>query len=315
MNYLNSLTKTPPLNTALLFIVFNRPNTTAVVFNEIRKARPTRLYIASDGPRAHYLDELQKINHVRKIVKNIDWKCEVKTLFSEKNLGCKVACSRAIEWFFEKEEEGIILEDDCLPHPDFFYFCEILLNHYKFEKKIFQITGCNFQNNIKRGKASYYFSNYNHIWGWATWKRAWKYYDKEMKFWPEWKESDHWKKRFSDRVERNFWENNFEASFKNQIDTWCYPWQSSVWKEGGLTVTPNVNLISNIGFSVDATHTTNSKDINSNIPTKPIGKIIYTNVFEVNKKADLYTFNNHYEGKKLRFIWVLLRKVFRYFFK
>jgi hypothetical protein len=315
MNYLNSLTKTQPLNTALLFIVFNRPNTTAVVFNEIRKARPTRLYIASDGPRTHLIDELKKINHVRKIVRDIDWKCEVRTLFSEKNLGCKEACSRAIDWFFEKEEEGIILEDDCLPHPDFFYFCEILLNHYKFEKKIFQITGCNFQNNINRGKASYYFSNYNHLWGWATWKRAWKYYNKEMKFWPEWKESDDWKKKFSDKVERNFWENNFEASYKNQIDTWCYPWQSSVWKNGGLTVTPNVNLISNIGFGVDATHTTNKKDINSNIPTKSIGKIVYTNVFEVNKKADLYTFNNHYEGKKMRFIWVLARKVFRFFFK
>jgi hypothetical protein len=314
MNYLNSLTKTPPLNTALLFIVFNRPNTTAVVFNEIRKARPTRLYIASDGPRAHYIDELQKINHVRKIVTDVDWKCEVRTLFSKKNLGCKEACGKAINWFFEKEEEGIILEDDCLPHPDFFYFCEILLNYYRYEKKIFQITGSNFQNNIKRGKASYYFSNYNHLWGWATWKRAWKYYDKEMKFWPKWKESNDWKKRFTDKVERNFWEKNFEASYKNQIDTWCYPWQSSVWTKGGLTVTPNVNLISNIGFGADATHTTNEKDINSNIPTESLGKIFYTNVFEADKRADLYTFNNHYEGKKLRFLWILARKVFRYFF-
>jgi hypothetical protein len=284
------------------------------VFNEIRKARPTRLYIASDGPRAHYIDELQKINHVRKIVTDVDWKCEVRTLFSKKNLGCKEACGKAINWFFEKEEEGIILEDDCLPHPDFFYFCEILLNYYRYEKKIFQITGSNFQNNIKRGKASYYFSNYNHLWGWATWKRAWKYYDKEMKFWPKWKESNDWKKRFTDKVERNFWEKNFEASYKNQIDTWCYPWQSSVWTKGGLTVTPNVNLISNIGFGADATHTTNEKDINSNIPTESLGKIFYTNVFEADKRADLYTFNNHYEGKKLRFLWILARKVFRYFF-
>jgi hypothetical protein len=256
MNLLNSHTKIPPLNTALLFIVFNRPNTTAKVFNEIRKARPERLYIASDGPREHLIDELQKINCVRKIVTDVDWKCEVRTLFSEKNLGCKEACGKAINWFFEKEEEGIILEDDCLPHPDFFYFCEILLNYYRHEKKIFQITGSNFQNNIKRGKASYYFSNYNHLWGWATWKRVWDRFDPSASQW-----SGDGRELLSEIEtltldQKRYWAFNLDRVTRNQDhEIWDYQFTFSQWANNRVALIPRNSLVKNIGFTLTATHT------------------------------------------------------------
>lgn len=157
-----------PLKTAVLFLVFNRPETTKTVFEAIRKAKPKRLYIAADGPRKHREGENEKVSSVRQIVTYVDWPCDVKTLFRDENLGCKSAVSGAITWFFNHEEEGIILEDDCLPHPDFFPFCESLLKRYANDERIWVITGNNFQNGIQRGEASYYFSRYNHVWGWAS---------------------------------------------------------------------------------------------------------------------------------------------------
>ena len=158
-----------PLQTPVLFLIFNRPDTTEKVFDAIRAAKPLRLYVASDGPRANQSGEDQIVNKVREISTSVDWSCEVKTLFQKENLGCKKAVSKGITWFFEQEKQGIILEDDCLPHPDFFVFCENLLEHYADNKHVWAITGDNFQNGQKRGEGSYYFSRYNHVWGWASW--------------------------------------------------------------------------------------------------------------------------------------------------
>ena len=114
-----------PLSTAVLFLVFNRLDTTKEVFKAIRKAKPSRIYIASDGPRKIKNNEADKVKEVRSyIINNIDWQCDVNTLFREENLGCKIAVSTAIDWFFDNEEQGIILEDDCFPSQSFFWFCE-----------------------------------------------------------------------------------------------------------------------------------------------------------------------------------------------
>jgi len=163
--------------TAVLFVVFNRLNTTKQVFAAIRKAKPYRLYVAADGPRVAKSGEVAKVKAVRDYVReNIDWDCEVKTLFRENNLGCKYAVSSAVDWFFENEEMGIILEDDCLPHPDFFDFCAKLLECHVHDDRVSVVTGNNFQNGIKRGGFAYYFSKYSHCWGWASWRRAWQQY-------------------------------------------------------------------------------------------------------------------------------------------
>jgi hypothetical protein len=289
------------LKTAVLFIVFNRPNTTLEVFDKIRQARPLKLYVASDGLHEGNDDEKEKVAKVRKIATSVDWPCEVKTIFRDKNLGCKMAVSTAINWFFKQEDKGIILEDDCVPHLDFFAFCENLLDYYCNDERISVISGNNFQNMKWRGDASYYFSKYTHIWGWATWRRAWKHYQGDMNFWPEWKISDHWKKYKSDKIERKYWEIKFERSYAGQIDSWAYPWMASTWYKKGLTVIPNVNLVTNIGFGEDATHTKDNSNKFFKISIKGLSHIIHPNKVIINKEADKFVFDNIYRGKFLRF--------------
>jgi hypothetical protein len=261
------------MHTAVLFLVFNRPDNTARVFEAIRKAHPPRLYVAADGPRRNREGEDEKVDRVREIATRVDWSCDVKTLFREENLGCKYAVSGGISWFFEHEEQGIIVEDDCLPHPDFFSFCESLLDRYANDERVWVITGDNFQNGIQRGAASYYFSRYNHVWGWASWRRAWQMADMDIRFWPDWKHSANWKSFWLDRHVRRYWENIFDRMHRAEIDTWDYPWTASVWYHGGLTATPNVNLVSNIGFGPDSTHTGSANSALAAMATKSLGEL------------------------------------------
>jgi hypothetical protein len=284
-----------PLQTAVLFLVFNRPDTTKQVFEAIRRAKPPRLYVAADGPRANREGEAERAAYVRQIATAVHWPCELKTLFRHENLGCKKAVSSAIDWFFENEEQGIILEDDCLPNPDFFTFCETLLDRYVNDERVWVVTGDNFQDGRCHGDASYYFSRYNHVWGWASWRRAWTKRDMEIKFWPEWKKSPAWKACLSDKVERRYWSKIFDRMYLNEIDTWDYPWTASVWFHGGLTVTPNVNLVSNIGFGPDATHTTGVSPM-SRLKTGAIKQIIHTETVARSVDADSYVFNRYFGG-------------------
>jgi len=219
------------LDTAILFLIFNRPETTRKVFERIRKARPKRLYIASDGPRLLNDSDNQKIIFSREIAMAVDWKCEVKTLFRKENLGCKFAVESAITWFFNQEEEGIILEDDCLPNADFFLFCQKLLEKYRNNKKVLTILGNNFQDGKIRGSKSYYFSKYFHCWGWASWRRTWAYYDGKISFWPKWKESVDWTNKFTNKVEQQYWSKIFDKIYLNQIDTWDYPFIACLWNK------------------------------------------------------------------------------------
>jgi len=184
---LSHFTSLAPLYTPILFLIFNRPDTTQKVFNAIRKAKPKQFFIAADGSPPDREGEIEKCQKSRKIATSVDWDCEVKTLFRDKNLGCKIAISSAIDWFFENVEEGIILEDDCLPHQSFFWFCQELLEYYRNDTRIMHISGDNFQFGRKRGEGSYYFSKYSHVWGWATWRRAWKCFDINMKSFEEFK--------------------------------------------------------------------------------------------------------------------------------
>lgn len=246
-----------PLKTAVLFLVFNRPDTTIQVFEAIRKAKPPRLYVAADGPRDSRHGEDEKVKTVRDyVMDHIDWDCEVKTLFREKNLGCKYGVSGGIDWFFKNEEEGIILEDDCLPAQSFFWFCEDLLERYRNDERVMQICGSNFLNGWRRNGDSYYFSKYGPIWGWASWRRAWSHYDVDMKLWPAVKK----KKIYLDFCDGNkdiaFRLNLYDKLYAGEIDTWDYQWGFSKMINSGLSATTNVNMISNIGFGKDGTHVT-----------------------------------------------------------
>ena len=277
-----------PLKTPVLFLVFNRLDTTKQVFDAIKKAKPPRLYIGSDGQREQKLGEAEKVKAVREYVLNsIDWDCEVKTLFREKNLGCKYAVSSAVTWFFEYEDMGIILEDDCLPSLSFFKFCEELLIRYKDDKRIWHIGGCNFQDGIKRGDADYYFSAINHIWGWASWADRWKFYDKELE---NIQGSSFINNYWSDKAFK-YWEKIFWKMKNKEIDTWDYQWTFSMWKNNGIAILPNVNMISNIGFGIDSRSKLKKPDKNINRKRYEIDliNIKHPLILERNIRADIYT--------------------------
>ena len=249
------------LNSAVLFLIFNRPEITEKVFQEIRRAKPARLYIAADGPRDRNPADEILCENARKIANEIDWECDVRTLYQEKNLGCRVAVSLAIDWFFDHEEEGIILEDDCLPSQSFFIYCSELLQCYRNDKRVMCISGDNFQQGQSVTSDSYYFSKYNHCWGWATWRRAWIHYDRDMSLWPKFRDSgrlEHW----SDGSEtfKRHWEKYFNKAAAGEIDSWAFRWKFSCWAKNGLTCLPCKNLVKNIGFGEHATHTKGSAD-------------------------------------------------------
>lgn len=283
----------------ILFLIFNRPNLAQRVFASIREAKPTQLFVAADGPRDDRPGEAEKCEQARRIIEAVDWDCEILTLFREKNLGCGRGPSSAIDWFFEHVEEGIILEDDCLPHPDFFTFCATLLDRYANDKRVSVITGNNFQGGRKRGDAAYYFSKYNHCWGWATWKRAWCHNDLTLAFWPGWKGSASWARHMPDKIERRYWTDIFDRMYRIEIDSWAYSWTCCVWRHGGLTATPNVNLVTNIGFGPDGTHTVASED-QEGLPVYPLGPLTHPEKVEQDRKADQYVFDHTFGGLQQR---------------
>ncbi|WP_432713741.1 nucleotide-diphospho-sugar transferase [Pedobacter sp.] len=270
----------------VLFLVFNRPDTTNLVFEEIRGAKPAKLYIAADGPRAGRENDAQRCQETLAIVKNIDWDCEVKTLFRENNLGCKNAISSAIDWFFDNEEEGIILEDDCLPAKSFFYYCDTLLAKYRFDTRIRHIAGCNLQMGTKWGNDSIYFANQTHVWGWASWKRVWKDYDKDLKAYHENEVEEIFSNIFTDKLVIETWANIFKEVKAGKIDTWDYQLALINYFNNSLSINPNVNLIKNIGFREDATHTFNAESAHANLPLEEITEITYPKYVLPQKKAD-----------------------------
>ncbi len=187
----------------------------------------------------------------------VDWPCEVKTLFREKNLGCKNGVSRGIGWFFDHEHEGIILEDDVLPVSTFFEFCDEMLDRYRNEDRVSMVSGCNLVSKNFHGKESYCFSHYCNIWGWASWRRVWQHYDVAMSKWPAWRDGAGLAEISGGKfLFESYWRRILDDVYDGKIDTWDYQWLFTCWRTGGLTILPSVNQIRNIGFGADATHTT-----------------------------------------------------------
>lgn len=275
-------------HTPILFLIFNRPDTTQQVFNAIRKIKPKALYVAADGPRSNKLGDAEDCLATRAILKQVDWECEVHTLYRVANLGCRVAVSSAIDWFFNNVEEGIILEDDCLPNESFFWFCQELLEKYRNDKRVMHIGGSNFQLGQQRGGASYYFSRLAHVWGWASWRRAWKHYDVKMASFPDFLEKNKIADVFKDKKVQAHWIKNLSTIYKG-ANTWDYQWAYANLMNGGYCIIPNENLISNIGFGIKSTNTIDSEDKLANMPVKELGTIVHPDNFQYDEAADQFT--------------------------
>lgn len=272
-------------NTPVLFLIFNRPNETKRVFDSIRKAAPNRLYIAADGPRNE--EEKQVCFITRSIAEKVDWECEVIKNFRETNLGCKIAVSEAISWFFEQEEYGIVLEDDCLPAESFFGFCSQLLIRYKDDERIGHIAGINFQHSIQRGDSSYYFSRLTHIWGWAGWRRVWKNYDINISSFSSFEKLDIIHQLNSHAPFAQHWLHVFKEVNRGEINTWDYQYAYLNLINNMLCIIPNKNLISNIGVGSSATHTISHPF--QNLPLEEMSTIIHPAFFVADATADNYS--------------------------
>lgn len=248
------------MKSAVLFLIFNRPETTAQVFDAIRLARPPKLYVAADGPRADRAGEQERCDLVRQIATRVDWPCEVHTLFQETNLGCKKGVSAGVDWFFRNEEEGIILEDDVLPKPSFFDYCDLMLERFRDDASIGIITGSNLIVNHIKPQSSYLVTNVPLIWGWASWRRAWKSYDVALKSWPSWQKSGELKKMFHGNfLLSSYWADAFNRVYSGNLDTWDYQWLFACWHSKMLTIMPAKNLTDNLGYGVESTHTSANK--------------------------------------------------------
>ncbi|WP_030006174.1 hypothetical protein [Picosynechococcus sp. NKBG042902] len=281
------------MQTPVAFLVFNRPDTTQQVFNAIRQAKPPKLLVVADGPRGTHPDDIEKCAAVRAIIDTVDWDCEVIKRYSDENLGSYKNNSTGLTWVFEQVEEAIILEDDCLPNLSFFRFCEELLGYYRNDTRIGLISGDNFQFGRKRTKYSYYFSRYTHIWGWATWKRTWKYMDLKMKNWPELNNSSDLRSIFSDSNTYRYWINKFQAMYlRKRKPAWDYQLMIAASSQNLLTIIPEINLVSNIGFGSRATNTKLENSPFSNMKSESINfPLRHPRYIIPNFKADQFTQN------------------------
>jgi hypothetical protein len=293
--------------TPVLFIVFNRPDTTEKVFEGIRSMKPAKLYVAADAPRKGNAKDEKNCKETRSIVEQVDWDCEVKKLYRDENLGCFKAVSGAIDWFFSHEEQGIILEDDCLPNEDFFSFCEEMLERFKDTPEVISINGSNLGYHLKNGN-SYTFSRFMNMWGWATWRRSAQAIDYSLEAW----EKKANKLLFLHNRLGNslvdldinwykYWQHKFDYITQKEKITWDWQWNFHQIEHKQLSIVPGVNLVSNIGFSADATHTFKEDNHASNIPFE---KLKYPLHHPADMKVDL-----EYEEDYVKWIWCYHKRI------
>lgn len=300
------------MKTPILLLIFNRPDLTKSIFNIISSLKPEILFISADGPRQNVIGEEDQCNKSRAIVQKINWDCQVKFLLHENNLGCKKAVSTAINWFFDHVDRGIILEDDCLPDESFFVFCTDLLEKFKDDLRVGHISGNNFLAEKLKTKDSYYFSNIPHVWGWATWRRAWKNYDVHMKRWPEVKNSGLFDTFFLKNIfQKLYWNRIFQLCYENKIDTWDFQWVFCCLLYKQLSINPNLNLVKNLGFDERATHTKSKNEL-MNLAAEQISfPLKHPNMVMPDITADNYINKKYFKMNPLRYIyeWITQRRL------
>jgi len=280
----------------VLVIGFNRPELLARVIASLREVQPKRLFIAIDGPRANHPEDHEKVQLCRSLVKQINWDCAVTTLFHDSNLGCGLGVTTALSWFFSHVDRGIILEDDILPDPSFFGFCSELLDRYAEDERVFGISGCNFVPRSQQTypDADYRFSRVAHIWGWATWRRSWASYRFDLEGWLRMLPLQRlWVSSGKSITGSLFWAMTFELMARKHVDTWDAQLVFAAMRQGQFMATANTNLVENIGFGQDATHTLRAVEIETRgsimLPTTPVP-------VQVDERADAWTRRHHFHA-------------------
>jgi len=249
------------MKSAVAFIVFNRPECTARTLAAIREARPPRLLVIADGPREHRQDDTEKCSAVRKLINDgIDWPCQVELNYEVQNMGCAARVSSGLTWAFSRSEALIVIEDDCLPAPSFFWFCDELLEKYAADARVGQICGClRYFDQIER-PTSYIFSRYGPIWGWASWRRAWASYDLRIASWPKLRASGGLRSVTQGEAEMALRTSLYDRLHNHAPDTWDFQWGYAKLSQGMMSVMPCKNLVENIEFGADGTHTTSNDE-------------------------------------------------------
>lgn len=308
------------MDLAILLLIWKRPEHAKRVIESIKKVAPKRIYISSDGPIINDKNNQRLVSQTRdEVIDQINWECQIFTNFSEENQGCKLAVTKGINWFFENENEGIILEDDCLPNIYFYEFCRVLLEKYRNDNRVWTICGNGYQDKNSSSGESYFLSKYVDVWGWATWKRCWKYYDKDIRNWEINRSRNILKNVFAKRKDLNFWKRIFDDLFyKGEPDTWDYQWQYACFINSGMSCMPYVNLVENIGFGREATHTLDIP-ITAKLKVNKLGKITFPlkhpEVFLKSNDCDEKLENEFFSGYPITSLIGLKLKLKKLFYK
>lgn len=275
------------MNTPVALIIFNRPECTVRVLEALAKVKPSHLLVIADGPRPGHPTDEARCRETRALIDRIDWECRIDKNYSDQNMGSKRRPETGIDWVFEKVEEAIILEDDCLPDESFFPYCTELLERYRHDTRVMMISGYCFFDMRERSTQSYHFSYLGSTWGWATWRRAWLLNDPHLIRWPEVRASRLIEQLFPDPVHTRFWYDVIARILDGRLhDAWDYQWQLACWFNSGYRIFPAVNLIKNIGFGDDATHTFGSNPFH-NEHSRLDSPLVHPNLVIRSQEADL----------------------------
>jgi hypothetical protein len=274
------------LTSPVALFIFNRPDLTRIAFGAIAQVRPRKLLVVADGPRSP--EEAEKCREARAVIERVDWPCKVLTNFAETNMKCGIRVASGLDWVFSEADEAIIIEDDCLPDPSFFTFAQQLLDHYRDDERVMHINGSNFISDSFSSEHSYYFSRYPFSSGWASWSRAWRHFDRNIESWPKFKRLGMLEQVFETRAEQDFWRGVLDRMHAGAPTVWDFMWNYACWSQGGLSIVPRVNLVSNLGFRPDATHTNTpyERDWLSNVPRGSIDEIQHPDFVVRNREAD-----------------------------
>lgn len=275
------------INTPVVLVIYKRSVNFASIINSVKQVAPKKIYIIADGPKQG--DKEKCIQTRVELEKLIDWPCEIHKNYSDTNMGLKKRFSTGIKWVFEQEDRAIFIEDDCIPDQSFFQFCDELLEKYKDDARVVTISGDNFQFGKLKIDESYYFSRYPHVWGWATWKRAWDKYDPDLSDWPRSSRIGWLKKVLTSTVSSINWSYIFDMMYQNKINTWDYQLTYMSLKNRGLNIIPSINLVTNHGYDDVATHTKRKSKVMDMTTSEMKFPLVHPTVLRWNDQADKNT--------------------------